>query len=152
MLVEGVKKDKFGVTLVNFSYAVLTGAELLDDPFVLASQVDKVFYSHDPKLEGVGVDADEVVDGTLVIESKEEVDEDEDKEKFEFAPVETEEIRSWVMSDIGKKWKTWKYELKKRQFDSSLTVDEIVAAQTDTRVEKKDFKNLVTHWFCEDAQ
>ncbi|GJZ62006.1 hypothetical protein Tco_0618143 [Tanacetum coccineum] len=74
------------------------------------------------------------------------------KEKFEFAPVETEEIRSWVMSDIGKKWKTWKYELKKRQFDSSLTVDEIVAAQTDTRVEKKDFKNLVTHWFCEDAQ
>ncbi|GKB40426.1 18S rRNA (guanine-N(7))-methyltransferase RID2 [Tanacetum coccineum] len=26
------------------------------------------------------------------------------------------------------------------------------SAQTDTRVEKDDFKNLVTHWFCEDAQ
>ncbi|GJT78537.1 putative RNA polymerase II transcription factor B subunit 1-1 [Tanacetum coccineum] len=74
------------------------------------------------------------------------------KAKFEFAPVETKEIRLWVMSDIGKKWKTWKYELKKCQFDSSLTVYEIVAAQTDTRVEKEDFKNLVTHWFCEDAQ
>ncbi|GKC83474.1 hypothetical protein Tco_1139191, partial [Tanacetum coccineum] len=74
------------------------------------------------------------------------------REKFEFSPVEIEEIRLWVMSDIGRKWKTWKYELKKRQFDSSLTIDEIVAAQTDTRVEKEDFKNLMTHWFYEDAQ
>ncbi|GJT78536.1 hypothetical protein Tco_1045261, partial [Tanacetum coccineum] len=32
-----------------------------------------------PNLDRVGVDADEVVDGTLVIESKEEVDEDEDE-------------------------------------------------------------------------
>ncbi|GKE08213.1 hypothetical protein Tco_1411764, partial [Tanacetum coccineum] len=74
------------------------------------------------------------------------------KEKFEFAPVETEEIRLWVMSDIGRKWKTWKYELKKRLFDSSLTVDEIVAAQTDTRVEKEDLKKLMTYWFCENAK
>ncbi|GJV67052.1 hypothetical protein Tco_1482561, partial [Tanacetum coccineum] len=49
------------------------------------------------------------------------------KEKFEFALVETEEIRF-------------------------LTVDEIVATQTDTRVEKEDFKKLITHWFCEDTQ
>ena len=49
---RGCKKDEFGVTLVNFSYVVHTGAQLLDDPYVLASQVDKVFYSHDPKLEG----------------------------------------------------------------------------------------------------
>ena len=114
---RGCKKDEFGVTLVNFSYAVHTGAQLHDDPFVLASQVDKVFYSHDPKLEGwlavrhvsvkdafnmrcdnddnslasssctldipnlnrFGVDADEVVDGTLAIKSEEEVDEDDDE-------------------------------------------------------------------------
>nr|GEV97807.1 hypothetical protein [Tanacetum cinerariifolium] len=49
---RGCKQDEFGVTLVNFSYAVHTSVKLLDDPFVLASQVDKVFYSHDPKLEG----------------------------------------------------------------------------------------------------
>ncbi|GKB20686.1 hypothetical protein Tco_0854609, partial [Tanacetum coccineum] len=74
------------------------------------------------------------------------------KEKFEFALVETEEIRLWAMSDIGRKWKTWKYVLKKRLSNSSLTVDEIVATQTDTRVEKEDFKKLITHWFCEDTQ
>ncbi|PWA97732.1 hypothetical protein CTI12_AA026350 [Artemisia annua] len=74
------------------------------------------------------------------------------KEKFEFAPVETEQIKLWVITDIGRKWKTWKYELKKRSFDSSLTVDEIVATQTDSRVEKQDFMKLVARWFCEDVQ
>ncbi|KAI7748321.1 hypothetical protein M8C21_021101, partial [Ambrosia artemisiifolia] len=38
-----------GVTLVNFSYKAHTGANLADDPYVLASQVDKVFYVTDPK-------------------------------------------------------------------------------------------------------
>ena len=45
---RGCKKDN-GVTLVNFSYKAHTGANLTDDPFVLASQVDKVFYVRDPK-------------------------------------------------------------------------------------------------------
>lgn len=48
---RGYKRDDFGVTLVNFSYLVHTGANLFDDPFVLASQVDKVFYAQDPKLK-----------------------------------------------------------------------------------------------------
>lgn len=56
------------------------------------------------------------------------------------------------MADINRKWKTWKYELKKRSFDSSLTIDQIVAAQTDSRVDKEDFRKLVTHWFCEETQ
>ncbi|XP_071741432.1 uncharacterized protein [Rutidosis leptorrhynchoides] len=38
-----------GVKLVNFSYKTHTGANITDDPFVLASQVDKVFYAIDPK-------------------------------------------------------------------------------------------------------
>ncbi|KAJ9546594.1 hypothetical protein OSB04_019137 [Centaurea solstitialis] len=42
------KKDN-SVTLVNFSYKAHTGANLTDDPFVLASQVDKVFYVREPK-------------------------------------------------------------------------------------------------------
>ncbi|KAL7617786.1 hypothetical protein Lser_V15G02761 [Lactuca serriola] len=45
---RGCKKDN-GVTLVNFSYRAHTGANLTDDPFVLASQVEKVFYVTDPK-------------------------------------------------------------------------------------------------------
>ncbi|KAJ9545327.1 hypothetical protein OSB04_025034, partial [Centaurea solstitialis] len=48
---RGYKRDEFGVALVNFSHVVHTGVNILDDPFVLASQVDKVFYAHDPKLE-----------------------------------------------------------------------------------------------------
>ena len=56
------------------------------------------------------------------------------------------------MADIGRKWKTWKYELKKCLFDSSLTIDEIIATQTDSRVEKQDFRKLVARWLCEDVQ
>lgn len=45
---RGCKKDD-GVTLVNFSYKAHTGANLIDDPFILASQADKVFYAMDSK-------------------------------------------------------------------------------------------------------
>ncbi|KAD4887908.1 hypothetical protein E3N88_19980 [Mikania micrantha] len=48
---RGCKIDN-GVTLVNFSYKAHTGASLADDPFVLAAQVDKVFYVKDPKQIG----------------------------------------------------------------------------------------------------
>ncbi|KAL4583288.1 hypothetical protein LXL04_007858 [Taraxacum kok-saghyz] len=48
---RGVMKDG-GTTLVNFSYKDHTGANLTDDPFVFASQVDKVFYSTDSKHMG----------------------------------------------------------------------------------------------------
>ncbi|KAL4575590.1 hypothetical protein LXL04_022438 [Taraxacum kok-saghyz] len=48
---RGVKKDG-GTTLVNFSYKVHTGANLADDPYIFASQVDKVFYSTDSKHMG----------------------------------------------------------------------------------------------------
>ncbi|XP_076927018.1 uncharacterized protein LOC143590413 [Bidens hawaiensis] len=44
----GCKIDN-GVTLVNFSYKAHTGVNLTDDPFVLATQVDKVFFVTDPK-------------------------------------------------------------------------------------------------------
>jgi hypothetical protein len=45
---RGCKIDN-GVTLVNFSYKAYTGTSLADDPYVLASQVDKVYYVMDPK-------------------------------------------------------------------------------------------------------
>ncbi|KAD4888057.1 hypothetical protein E3N88_20130 [Mikania micrantha] len=45
---RGCKIDN-GVTLVNFSYKAHTGVNLADDPYVMASQVEKVFYVGDPK-------------------------------------------------------------------------------------------------------
>ncbi|KAD3336511.1 hypothetical protein R6Q59_028656 [Mikania micrantha] len=45
-------KIENGVTLVNFSHTTHTGSNLADDPFVMASQVDKVFYVTDPKQKG----------------------------------------------------------------------------------------------------
>ncbi|CAN1145105.1 hypothetical protein LINPERHAP2_LOCUS14509 [Linum perenne] len=44
---NGVKKDKFGYTLVNFSRLVHTRVHLSDEPFVFTSQVEQVFYIQD---------------------------------------------------------------------------------------------------------
>ncbi|GJX57932.1 putative transposase-associated domain-containing protein [Tanacetum coccineum] len=44
---KGCKKDKFGATLVNFSHLSHSGANLLDDPFIFGSQVDKVVTGQD---------------------------------------------------------------------------------------------------------
>ncbi|GJS98091.1 cytochrome c biogenesis protein CCS1, chloroplastic [Tanacetum coccineum] len=74
------------------------------------------------------------------------------KEKFIFEPSETTEIKDWIMTDMSTKWKTWKHELKKSSYDSSLTVDEIVALQTDDRVDIGQFRTLVTSWFTEKKQ
>nr|GFC28977.1 hypothetical protein [Tanacetum cinerariifolium] len=49
---KGCKRDKFGITLVNFSHLTHFGSDIHNDPFVFASQVDKVFYAKDPRLEG----------------------------------------------------------------------------------------------------
>ncbi|OMO71335.1 hypothetical protein CCACVL1_18274 [Corchorus capsularis] len=46
---RGCKKDKFGLALVNFSHLTHKGDDLADDPFVLASQVKKVFYMKDER-------------------------------------------------------------------------------------------------------
>lgn len=38
------KKNKLGFTLVNFLHLAYIGGNLVDDPFVFASQAKKVFY------------------------------------------------------------------------------------------------------------
>lgn len=45
---KGIKTDEFGFTLVNFSRLLYTGEQVMDDPFVLASQAEQVFYVADP--------------------------------------------------------------------------------------------------------
>ncbi|KAL8256083.1 hypothetical protein R6Q59_031150 [Mikania micrantha] len=48
----------------------------------------------------------------------------------------------------GKKWKAWKCPLKARLYDSSLTVDEIVAqVKNDKTASQTQFKELATRWF-----
>ena len=39
-----VKKDQFGVTSVNLKHLFNTGENMLDEPFILASQVVQVYY------------------------------------------------------------------------------------------------------------
>jgi hypothetical protein len=46
---KGIKKDKFGMTLVNFKFLKHTGKNIWDDPFVFASQAKKVFYVYDER-------------------------------------------------------------------------------------------------------
>ncbi|GKC34733.1 hypothetical protein Tco_1047117 [Tanacetum coccineum] len=84
---RGCKKDEFGVTLVNFSYAlegwlVVRHVKVKDTFNMRCDNDDNSPASSSctldiPNLDRVGVDADEVVDGTLVIEFVEEVDKDE---------------------------------------------------------------------------
>nr|GEX83293.1 hypothetical protein [Tanacetum cinerariifolium] len=71
--------------------------------------------------------------------------------KFAFESRNSEKkIKRRIMRDILHKWKSWKCELKKSSYDLSLTIDEIIASQTDKRVDTSQFKNLVTRWFTED--
>ncbi|XVE92042.1 hypothetical protein REPUB_Repub01dG0063200 [Reevesia pubescens] len=45
---KGIKNDKFGFTLVNFSQLIHIGEHLRHEPFVFSSQARQVFYSQDP--------------------------------------------------------------------------------------------------------
>ena len=46
---RGCKKDEFGFPLVNFSRLIHTGDQLIDKPYVLASQTSQVFYLEDAR-------------------------------------------------------------------------------------------------------
>ncbi|GJY67958.1 retrovirus-related pol polyprotein from transposon TNT 1-94 [Tanacetum coccineum] len=75
------------------------------------------------------------------------------KEKFSFQSDHSEkDIKEWIVSDMFTKWKCWKYELKKSSYDPTMTINEIVASQTDDRVETGQFRTLVESWFTEEKQ
>nr|GEZ93098.1 hypothetical protein [Tanacetum cinerariifolium] len=63
-----------------------------------------------------------------------------------------EQIHAWGLSDMGNKLKFWRCELKKKFCNLSLTIEEIVAAQNDERVDNVEFKELVTRWFDQKTQ
>ena len=52
---RGCKKDEFEFSLVNFSRLIHTGDQLIDEPYVLASQASQVFYVEDVRHKGVVV-------------------------------------------------------------------------------------------------
>nr|KAJ0197086.1 hypothetical protein LSAT_V11C700381610 [Lactuca sativa] len=70
--------------------------------------------------------------------------------KFVIHPAEISEINKWHRE----KGRTWKGSLKACAYDSSLTIDQIVAPKTekDNRVNPTQFKKLVTHWFTLEYQ
>nr|GEU63135.1 hypothetical protein [Tanacetum cinerariifolium] len=73
------------------------------------------------------------------------------KEKFSFQSDHSEKnIKEWITSDMSTKWKCWKYELKKRSYDSTMTINEIVASQTNDKVETGQFRTLMESWFTEE--
>jgi len=49
---RGLKNDKFGFPMVNFSRLMHTGQALKDDPFIVASQARQVFYVGDQREAG----------------------------------------------------------------------------------------------------
>ena len=49
---KGLKKDKRGFILVNFAHRIHEGSFLRDDPFILSSQAQQVFYVEDEKDKG----------------------------------------------------------------------------------------------------
>jgi hypothetical protein len=49
---KGVKTDKYGCTLVNFSHNIHSGDKIEHEPFIFANQVDQVFYVEDEINQG----------------------------------------------------------------------------------------------------
>nr|GEZ75646.1 hypothetical protein [Tanacetum cinerariifolium] len=78
------------------------------------------------------------------------------KEKMDdlwsIAKIIKKDIKEWIISDMSTKWKCWKYELKKRSYDPTMTINEIMSSQTNDRVETGQFRTLVERWFTEEKQ
>ena len=46
---RGYKTDEFGFLMVNFTHSIYGGEEIVDEPYVLASQTTQVFYVEDKR-------------------------------------------------------------------------------------------------------
>lgn len=58
---------------------------------------------------------------------------------------------SWVIKALGKKWKDFKCELKKKHYDAHKTFEERLADR-DPRVIPDQWKHLVDFWNSEEGQ
>jgi len=46
---RGWLEDEYGITLVNFKNLIHMGDNILDDPYILSSQVSQLYYVHDDR-------------------------------------------------------------------------------------------------------
>ena len=53
---------------------------------------------------------------------------------------------------MGKKLNTWRNLVKSRNYDPSLSVEEIMERQTDSRVNPEHYQNLVNRWMKPEYQ
>ncbi|GLT45969.1 hypothetical protein SLA2020_197620 [Shorea laevis] len=72
--------------------------------------------------------------------------------KFLIEESRKEQIKSWIMTDVNEKWKSYKNELKIAGFDLLLTVDEMYEKINDPRVDKEQFEVLVEYWRSEKGE
>ncbi|GLT96815.1 hypothetical protein SLE2022_144130 [Rubroshorea leprosula] len=72
--------------------------------------------------------------------------------KFLIEESRKEQIKSWIMTDVNEKWKSYKNELKSAGFDLLLTVDEMYEKINDPRVDKEQFEVLVEYWRSEKGE
>ncbi|GLU15633.1 hypothetical protein SLE2022_321060 [Rubroshorea leprosula] len=72
--------------------------------------------------------------------------------KFLIEESRKEQIKSWIMTDVNEKWKSYKNELKSAGFDLLLTVDEMYEKINDPRVDKEQFHVLVEYWRSEKGE
>ncbi|MQL77652.1 hypothetical protein Taro_010061 [Colocasia esculenta] len=164
---KGVKEDK-GFTLINPSHLLRT-----NEPFVLASQVEQVWYVEDPKNSGWFVvrktrprDLFDVQDGQTVDKEaildiapthgnakEHDVVDDEANMQWERNDVDwlerkydiSDERKKWVFQDLNNKWRSWKYVNRKLYFKYNGKAKQ----QTQPNVPRLDvdqWKEAVQQW------
>lgn len=60
--------------------------------------------------------------------------------------------RQMLKFEMNIKWKQWKCDLKAKAFDPSKTEEKIASVVPDCRVDPDQYRELVHHWFSEEAQ
>ena len=66
---RGYKTDEFGFLMVNFTHSIHGGDEMMDEPYVLASQAIQVFYVEDKRSKNwyvvIKIKASDVFDANI---------------------------------------------------------------------------------------
>jgi hypothetical protein len=57
-----------------------------------------------------------------------------------------------IKSDLNEKWRQRTDYLKASEFDLSKTIEEVVAALHDVRVDEVQYRKLLEFWFSKKAQ
>ncbi|GMI77427.1 hypothetical protein HRI_001412000 [Hibiscus trionum] len=98
---RGCKKDKFGFTLVNFSHLAHRGNNLIDDPFVLASQVKKVYFVKDERQPGWQIVKHAKLRDVFDMGDASSFNKDEELEQLVLDESTDTSVSSWIRNDDG---------------------------------------------------